>query len=300
MPSPSKPTLLIDPPAVVGQYPYFGKLSRRPDCLSSHSMRDDAELATYAQSRVRPRDVTYQPEADQDSRRQDAAKIQIPKGQVSLPNNVLYPIPTHAPASLFATWDFWMGSEFAFPNTQIGNYKHYNFYSLDRIWTEPKLYFSEASEQHPGALAVSKTRYYGRQDGGEWGSNVTHNNPITPLDGLFLLKPETWTRYWFLFAPTGEPATITYSDGSIHQHEWWAYSFWANDVTSPTVTQIYDGKRIVPNYERGATGWHRLNVEYNTSGKGLGEQTPARTSYMRNVVFLKGITDPSSLLEPIH
>lgn len=284
----------------VGSYPYFAALSQHPNLLAAYSLRDHAQLLKYRQGPGKPPDVTYLPEQDTDPRRQDGAKIVTPKGLVSLGNNVILPIPEHAPKSLFAVFEFWMGAEYAYELTGIGNYKHFNFQSRSRIWTEIKADFNEVAGR-PGELAAVELRYYGSKSNGEWGANVTHNNPVLPQLNTWTMRPETWTRYFVLFHPRPDlPATVT-DDGQSYTGHWWEFSQWACDVGRP-ITQIHDKKLIVPNYPApsNATGWHELNIEYNTSSKGKGAETPARVSYMRNVVFLKGITDVTPLLVEIE
>jgi hypothetical protein len=290
MPLPAKPALLVDPPETgTGHYPYFDRLSARPDCLASYSLRDQEQLLEYRHGPGRPPDVNYDPTVD-------AARIIIKADQVSLDNGVILPIPEHAPGSLFATWDVWMAKEFAYELTGIGNYKHFNFLSPDRIWTEPKADWD--SPRRNGQLAEVYARYYGSKNLGQWGPNVTHNNPITPYNS-WAMRAETWIRYWFFFEPTTLPARITYRDGTVHDHTWWAFSWWAHHQGETSRHRIYDRVLIVPNYPA-ATGWHKLNIEYNTSTTRPSPTLPERHSLIRNVVFLKGVTDPATVMETIH
>src|SRR5690242_20220538 len=70
--------------AVAGEHDYFNSLTRRADVFKQYSLRDPAQLASrqlggYAQG---PADqsqwVTYNPNADTDRHRQDAAKVVVP------------------------------------------------------------------------------------------------------------------------------------------------------------------------------------------------------------------------------
>jgi hypothetical protein len=229
----------------------------------------------------RPTDVTYGPEADPDPRRQDAAKVLIPADKVSLPNNVRLPIPTVGGDSLLVTWESWLGREFDPDLTGIGDNKHFQFASPGgRIWTEIKADFFWA-KRIPGAIAVAKVRSYGEVKNGELGPEVTKENPLSPMSAVFAMKPEVWTRYWVYFKPVGE---------------WHEFSMWLADETqNPTL--VIDGLEMKPNYAAGATGWERFWLEYNTSSQGLPEGFGPRIAYARNVVMLRGVLDPRTLLE---
>lgn len=272
-----------------GRYPYFESLQADPRCIAAYSLRSQDELLRYRHGSGRPPDVNYDPVVD-------AARVVIKAGQVSLDNDVVLPIPEHAPQSLFATWDLWMAKEFAIELTGIGNYKHFNFLSRDRIWVEPKADWD--SPRRNGQLAEVYARYYGSKSFGEWGPNITHNNPVKPYNS-WAMRAETWMRYAFLFAPTTTVAMIKYTDGTVHEHTWWAFSWWAMHAGDGGFHQIYDRALVVPNYPN-ATGWHKLLVEYNTSTANPSPTLTERHSLIRNFAFLRGVTDPLPLLEPLR
>jgi hypothetical protein len=261
------------------QHAYFDQLSLRSDCMVAYSLRDAAQLFQYAQSTSKPQDVTYDPASDPDPRRQDAAKILIKENQVSLGNNIFLPIPPVGTDSLFVTWDSWMGKEFAYENTGIGNYKHFQLTSPLRTWTEIKADFNEAEKYKP-AIAMVESRFYGEKKNGEAGPNVVTENPLTPQANKFGIMAETWTRYWVFLNPAGE---------------WHEFSLWAADASRGPV-QILDRLQIKPNYELGATGWEKFWLEYNTSSHGLDSFGP-RVAYARNVVMLRGVSNPLPLLQ---
>ena len=129
---------------------YFEKLARRPDCWKAYSLRDNAQLARFSNSKRKPQRVTYNPAADTDPRRQDAAKVLLPANQVSLGNTVRLPIGTEDNTTTLVTWDAWFGSEFDVGNTGIGGYKTFQFASpADRIWFEvrTRLRLDEAKQK---------------------------------------------------------------------------------------------------------------------------------------------------------
>ena len=266
--------------ADTGAHAYFDMLSTLPECMVAYSLRSQEQLNAFMDATTsRPIDVTYNPTADPDPRRQDAAKVLIPAGKVSLPNNVRLPIPPVGNESLFVTWDSWMGREFAHAQTGIANYKHFQFTSPLRMWTEIKSDFNEA-EKIPGALAVVEVRAYGEAADGELGPNVTNPHPLSPMSGSFATRPERWTRYWAYFNLVGE---------------WHEFSLWVADEDRDPV-QILDRRQIKPNFLAGATGWQKFWLEYNTSDHGI-EGIGPRVAYIRNVAMLKGVREPVRLLQ---
>jgi hypothetical protein len=263
-----------------GPHDYFDMLSLRSECMVAYSLRDAQQLFDYAQSTAKPQDVTYDPLNDPDPRRQDAAKLLIPANQVSLGNNVMLPIPSVDTGSLLVTWDSWLGREFAYATTGIGNYKHFQLASpASRIWTEVKSDFDYATK-FPPAVAMIRIRYYGEIKNGEAGPNVTNENPLSPQASEFAIMPEIWTRYWAYFKPAGQ---------------WFEFSLWVADETRGPVLVI-DRRQINPNYGAGATGWEKFWLEYNTSAHGLDAGFPARVAYARNVVMMRSVADPTALL----
>lgn len=264
--------------AGVGAHAYFEALAARSECMVAYSLRDAAQVLQYTQQKYQPKDVTYDPARDPDPRRQDAAKILIPAGKVSLPNQVRLPIPPVGSDSLLVTWDVWWGKEFGFDQTGLGNYKAFQLASpADRIWTEIKSDFNWAM-RYPSSVAVVHVRAYGEVAHGELGPSVTSEQPLSPMADVFAVRPETWTRYWVYFKPAGE----------FHE-----FSLWVADEGRDPVL-INDRLPMKPNYAGGANGWEKFWIEYNTSGKGVEELGP-RVSYVRNVVMLRGVNDPSRL-----
>ncbi|HUE86424.1 MAG TPA: hypothetical protein VMO26_10130 [Vicinamibacterales bacterium] len=264
----------------VGPHAYFDALSTRSDCLVAYSLRSMDQLLAYMDATHKPIDVSYDPANDPDPRRQDAAKIVVPANVVSLPNNVRVPIPVVENDSLLVTWESWLGAEYAFAKTGIGNYKHFQFAS-GRIWTEIKSNFSGRNGTPPAGVADVEVRFYGQPEEGEIGPNVTNRHPASPMVGEFALQPETWTRYWVLIQPAGE---------------WHEFSLWVADENRGPVL-INDRLQIKPNVKNGWNGWNSFWLEYNTSSKGLDEGFGARVAYARNIVMLRGATNVQSLLQ---
>jgi hypothetical protein len=257
-------------------HPYFDGLAGRGDCVAAYSLRNMDQILAYTDATHKKLDVTYDPENDPDPRRQDAAKVVVPPNIPSLPNNVRVPIPMVGEDTLFVTWDAWMGKEFSHTITGVGNYKHFQFASpRDRIWTEVKSDFNKSS---PPALAMVEVRLYGQPEDGMIGPNVTNRHPASPMNAQFAIMPETWTRYWVYFKKVGE---------------WHEFSLWLADASRGPVL-INDRLQIKPH--PASAGWASFWLEYNSSSFGKAEGYPARTSYVRNIVMLKGVTQPTTLM----
>jgi hypothetical protein len=99
--------------------------------------------------------------------------------------------------------------------------------------------------------------------------------------GQFGIRAETWTRYWAFFNKVGE---------------WHEFSVWVADATRGPVL-INDRLQIKPNTPAGASGWNKFWLEFNSSSHGKSGGWPARVAYVRNVVMLRGVTNPVPLLQ---
>jgi hypothetical protein len=244
--------------------------------MAAYSLRDQAQIDQYRTKKRQSSWVTYDPPADPDPRRQDAAKIVVPADRPSLPTQVRLPIPPWAGSSLMVTWDAWWGSEFRHENTGIGNYKAFQLSSDDRIWTEVRSRFQQA-EGSP-AVANVDVRFYG---GESTGPNVTDNVPLSPQVGTFAIQPETWTRYWAFFKPAGE---------------WYEFSLWMADENLDAVLLI-DRLQLKPNPDSSRRDWEKFWLEYNTSANTIPEGRGPLVAYARNVVMLRNVPDPTNLLQ---
>lgn len=264
--------------AATDVHAYFNKLIKRPDKVAEYSLRDKAQLEKYKNGHKLPPAVTYDPANDTDPRKQDAAKVFVPEGKFSLPNQVRLPIPECKDGTLLATWDAWFGKEFAFSNTKIQNYKTFQFSVNNAITTEVQTRWALGKAP---AIAMVSVRQYGSVDetvsmkGPSFNGVRYGGDCIGPMVGEFAIMPETWTRYWMLIAPSGESYDI---------------SLWLADEDRDAV-QILDKVRI-----KGRGNYYdKFWLEYNTSSEP--KNVPARTGYFRNLVMLKNVADPKALLE---
>lgn len=296
------------PPSTGSTHDHFNRLVASSKLHAAWSLRDQAQITPYmdqSNPAIKPWDVTYDPTNDMDPRRQDAAKVHISFGRVSLGNGVKIPIPNFAPLSIFGTWDAWFGKEFAYQYTQIGNYKTFQWTSPQgRIWTEEKCDWDLAEKMHsvPGfenAVAINQIRYYGDAKHGQLGANATKPHPLSPYT-LFGIMPETWTRYSMFLLPRPDLplASVTGPDGLLYTGIWWQLYQWMSDVNRDPILTI-PGLFITPNYGRKSNEWDAFWLEFNTSDHGLAELTPERTAYVRNIAMLKDVTlaEVQALLE---
>lgn len=266
------------PAAAGGKHPYFDSLTARPDLLAAYSLRDPKQLdhpsnGGFAHSNKRPLVVVY-------DEAMDAAKITVGTGSNSLANQVRLPIPTHAPRSLFVTWDAWFGKEFEHRTHNIRNFKTFQFGSpFHDIHMEVRNRFELA----PGTAGLIDGRLY-PEGGYSVGPNVRNADTLEPRQGSFRIRTETWTRYWAFFgAPPGP------------DDHWYRYSLWAADEKTGPVL-IYDRLKVRPSPKSATASWESFWLEYNTSTNPVRPGRPPLVAYARNVVALVGLADPRPLL----
>jgi outer membrane biosynthesis protein TonB len=278
------PTPTVTPPPLPTSgttHTYFNALSARAEKVAAYSLRNPAQLQTYANGGYAfcnscPLDVTYNPSADPDPRRQDAAKVVVPATNVSLRNQVRVPIPAGT-GSLIVTWDAWFGREFDYSNTQIMNYKNFQLSSAGSIWTEIRSRFSMAN--NTPYVSMVDVRTYGQGTYGLTGSNITLATPLSPQLTTFGVQPEIWTRYWVELKPAA--------------NGFFEFSLWMADETHDPV-MLHDHLLIKPKV---ASGWDRFWLEYNTSSSTIPPTRGALTSYVRNIIMLRNVSNPATILQ---
>jgi hypothetical protein len=275
------PTPTVTPPPLPTSgttHTYFNALSARSEKVAAYSLRNPAQLQTYnnggyAFCNSCPLDVTYNPSADPDPRRQDAAKVVVSANLVSLRNQVRVPIPSGT-GSLIITWDAWFGREFDYSNTQISNYKNFQISSAGSIWTEIRSRFQMAS--NTPYVSMVDVRLYGQS---LTGSNMTRPDPLAPQLANFGVQPEIWTRYWVELKPAA--------------NGFYEFSLWVADETHDPV-MLHDHLLIMPKV---ASGWDRFWLEYNTSSYVIPPTRGPLTSYVRNIVMLRNVSNPATILQ---
>jgi len=319
--------------ATKASHSYFNMLIAREDCWKAYTLRDNDQLKQYTNSKAKSQRVTYDFANDSDPRRQDAAKLVVPAGKVSLGNTVRLPIGTEDGTTTLVTWDAWFGKEFRFENTGIGNYKTFQFASpADRIWFEVRTRFKQDAAQNARRATRAAREPRGRKDsdtagnqsatskpptaeppakkkaaaaapatspsspgngdavdigavdargygnkGTTLGPNVLRGAPLAPQAGTFMVKAETWTRYWVLIEQRAD--------------DWDLMSLWVADENHEPV-------KIIDRLQFAVKGTvHAFWLEYNTSSKGKGAALSERVGYVRNVAMLRNVKDVESLLQ---
>ena len=261
---------------------YFEQLVARPEHWKSYSLRDPRQLATrenggYANSNSRPLFVTYDPAGDPDPRRQDAAKVVITTEGNSLRNQVRPPMGTEEGHSYLVTWDAWFGDEYRWERGGIPQQKTFQF-SSGGIWFEIQTRFNLGKGGHIGQVTARGYNRHGRDVSRDvaFGPNVTDRNPL-PMVGEFIISPERWTRYW---------ALIEQRKGDYDLVSLWV----ADEQTDPV--HVLDRLQL-----KAADGTiDRFYLEYNTSTSEIREGRPELVSYVRNLVMLRDVANPTALM----
>jgi hypothetical protein len=261
---------------------YFNSLVARPDHWKSYSLRETRQMAPpaaggYAHANKRPPAVTYVFPDDPDPRKQDAAKVVVPARLNSLPNQMRLPMGTEDGHTYLITWDAWFGKEFRFSATGIGNYKTFQFDSPRMPGGKPAIWFelNNAWNLAPNDAGVLRARYYGGMATPP--GPGTKTEPFGPSASQpFVIKSETWTRYWVLF----EQRANNYDRMSL----------WVADSTRGPV-HIFDGLQVSV-----LRGIQNFWVEYNTSTDAVAPGRGPLVSYIRNVVMLRDVANRDRLM----
>jgi hypothetical protein len=316
---------------------YFETLLARADCYKAYSLRDNDQLKQYTNSRSKPQRVTYVPADDADPRRQDAAKLVVPAGKVSLGNTVRLPIGTTDGTTTLVTWDAWFGKEFRYEHTGIGNYKTFQFASpKDRIWFEVRTRFKQDAAQNARRAAKPKSR--GRRDTdaaanqagastqgtaqGTTSPGQTAQVPPAPRetkkespassrgDGEIIgaVDARGYGNKGTVLGPNvqrGSPLSPQAGTFTVRAETWTRYwvlieqraDDW--DLMSLWVgDEHHDPVKIIDRLQFAVKGTvDAFWLEYNTSSKGKGAALGERVGYVRNVAMLRDVKDISSLFQ---
>lgn len=265
--------------AVTDPHAYFNALVARSDHWRSYSLRDQAELLLYKNARSLPPSVTYDPGNDTYSLRQDAAKVVIPAGTNSLPNQVWLPMGTQDGRSYLTTWDAWYGPEILRQFSGLTNWKTYQFRNVTsspRLWFEVRTRFDLAPSSSD--LAMVDARSYS-----VFGPSVTRDQPLSPAAGAFVAKPQTWTRYWMLLEQRAR--------------DWDLVSLWVADESQNPVRLIDRLPFEVDSADGLNSTIHSFQLEFNTSLDTIAPNRGSLVSYVRNVVMLRDVVNPTAILQ---
>jgi hypothetical protein len=249
----------------VDPHAYFLALSSRADMWKSYSLRDQQQLLDNRQSRSLPPNINYSYPSDPDPRRQDAAKVIVPANDTSIDNQVRLNIDYRAGHSYLFTWDYWMGREWDFANTSMGNCKQFNFGNpagATYMLTQSTFY-----KAVPGTIALFTIRGHT--------SDLDDSTVWPTADKERYVYPERWTRVWRLLVPN--------ADGTFH-----AWAWFADEQQEPAL--IYENVRF--DYPPAGEALGQFWLEYATS-ENLWDIPPTRgplVSYVRNLVILRDLT----------
>ena len=204
----------------------------------------------------------------------------------SLANQVWLPLGTTDGNSYLFTWDAWYGKELSRPSSGLTNWKTFQIDAPralgDRgtIWFEVRTRFDLAPSTTD--IAVVDARGYSYP----FGPNVTDGQPLSPSVGTFIIKPETWVRYW-----------VEMEQQAL---DWDLMSLWVADENNDPV-KIIDRLQF-----EAYDGANRFRIEYNTSQDRHSVNRGPLTSYVRNFAILKNeesvdslLMRPSSLTPPL-
>lgn len=262
MNAPDKPVLIdavCDGKSIIvptGTHAYFDKLRARPDVLHAYSLRDQQQLLDARTGLSLPPDVNYVWPNDPDPRKQDAAKVVVPfvevdetglhGGRTQIRNQARFPIDWPGPPrSLLVTWDYWMGHEWAYGYTSMGNDKQFNI--LKPAGASYLLACTEFRSAIPGTIGLFTLR----GPSPEYGQVDTIPPPVKCF-----VKPETWTRIWRLLVPG---ATRVVNDVTYQGFDTWTW--WADEQTDPVL--VYE--KLFFNYPPAGEVLGRFDLEYATS-----------------------------------
>lgn len=259
----TKPTNLavsytLPPPPPPGDDPhaYFNSLLKHPAFWRGYSLRDQQQLLDARTGQALPPDVNYLYPNDPDPRKQDAAKVFVPfvevdetglhGGRTQIRNQARFPIDWPGPPhSLLVTWDYWMGAEWDFDHTSMGNDKQFNI--LKPAGASYLLACTEFRSAIPGTIGLFTLR----GPSPEYGQIDTIPPPVKCY-----VKPEVWTRIWRLLVPG---ASRTVDSTTYYGFDTWTW--WADEVTDPVL--VYE--KLFFNYPPAGEVLGKFDLEYATS-----------------------------------
>lgn len=268
---------------------YFNQLAARPDKLYAYSLRDQAQLNQLSSGSSTS--ITYSPATDDYPNRQDAAKVVLPGGLVSIPDQVWLPLNVTGPASVLITWDAWWGREYV---TEIGSLSSHKAFQISspitsaELWWEIRTRFTLGPASAVGTIdsrgympqtvnADGSYMFFGPRTLTAGHPSSDFRQPMLPSLSTFVIQPETWTRFW---------ALVELRDGPLYDR----LSLWMADERVEPV-QIYDQLEMTAAQDM----LTKFRLEYNSSGDRA--STVPLVGYARNYAVLRNVADPTSLFQ---
>ena len=195
----------------------------------------------------------------------------------SVANQVWLPISTTNGNTYLATWDAWYGKELRRSESGLINWKTFQFDAPRSIGGRPTIWFEVRTRfdlaPTPADVAMVDARGYSSP----LGPNVTKGQPLSPAIGTFVVRPETWLRYWVRIEQRAS--------------DWDLMSLWvADEHTGPV--HLIDKLQFEAH-----DGIQRFRFEYNTSQDPLGVKRGPLVAYFRNFVMLQGVSNPEALMQ---
>jgi len=281
--------------AVPAVHAFFDELVKRPDCLVSYTLRAQAQIDQY-KNRTGEVKVNYDPVMD-------AAKWSWIKDDESA-ENIRMPIYLARPASGSSKlliisdhrWDSSWFTEFKDPRgVSIGGWKWLQVTSSksetdskQQIWFEPQmrgLADNDWMNDSPPVLSLFGARGYFGIEPPTINERVLNPCPrpidmgdqtLGPMLNCFRAYANTWTRVWI---------ELTMTAGTAYT----SISWWMADENQAPVQILKDARML--SYGAHTEFWY----EYDTSrAERVGGPMAA---WGRNVVILKDVANPSSLLQ---
>ncbi len=228
-----------------------------------------------------------------------AAGADVSLSNNSLRNQVRLPLDTSDGHSYVITWEgYWTDS---YLGANLTNHKAFQFSSGgDALWLEVRTRFDGGSRCcEPQGLfnritdvAAADMRSYMKLGGGsDWsetdgntmGPGVTSREPLQPKSGYFVIRPNTWTRFW---------VRIDQRKDDYDYMDYWI----ADEHTDPV--QLY---RRVPISVRNGRGKpntiEKFWLEFNTStDRHVRGDMRDLVAYVRNIVVLRDVQQIDSVL----
>lgn len=255
---------------------YFESLQTMPEHWRSYSLRSQAQLEEFKASNSKPPSVNY------DSA-MDAARVTIPVGTNSLPNQVWLPMETEDGHSYTVIWDARFGTEVRADLSGLRNWKTFQFRAAKAYGDEEGIW-CEVQTRIDGGRDPFKTPLSPDFIGGvdvrgyrTWGPNVTFREPLEPRFASFPVRPETWTRYFWRIEQRA--------------NDWDLISLWVADENTDPV-QIIDR---LQGEVFGRIG--HFDLEFNTSNSEILPGRGELNVHVRNVAMLRDVADITPLLQ---
>jgi hypothetical protein len=265
-----------------GPNDFFEELAQRPETVFAYSLRTQAEVEQYTHGDNDPALLRYDEEMD-------AARITLP-ADIPSAQQLWLPIHMAEAGQTVIVWD-WRGSENWVYENGLRVHKMFQVRrQSDHIWLEPgSVYLPDA-----GGTRHSRVRIYAgvgpdtfSPDGGfdfsdGFGDIHYDSDSIGPVHSNFTSPADTWVRLMLV---------IEQQPDDPWAHVWY---YGAHEGHDPTPI-LLDAQISLPSDAgvEGAGRPHHFDFEVNTSATRTG---PEVWCWGKNVVVMRGVDDPASLL----